>query len=131
MRVHHVGIATKSIEKTIEFLEGVAIINSRTEIVYDPLQDARLCMLQVEGMGQIELIEGKVVEKLLKKQINLYHICYEVEDIKKEKQRWIAKGALLVSDEKCAVLFDDRKVVFLMSNIGMVELLESGDNNEN
>lgn len=126
MKLHHVGIATDSIDELIEFLEKVTVIVNRTDKIYDPLQDAWLCMLELEGSGRLELIEGNAVNRFVKKHMNLYHTCYEVEDIGQEKEKWIANGAVLVSDEKEAVLFDNRKVVFLMSQIGMVELLESG-----
>lgn len=127
MKLHHVGIATDNIDKTIEFLQNLTVIVNQTEKIYDPLQDAWLCMLELEGSGRLELIEGNAVSRFVKKHINLYHTCYEVADIEEEKRKWIANGAVLVSDEKSAVLFDNRKVMFLMSQIGLVELLESGD----
>lgn len=130
MKLHHVGIATDNIDKTIEFLGTVTAIKNRTEKIYDALQDAWLCMLELEGSGRVELIEGNAVNSFVKKHINLYHTCYEVANVAREKERWIASGAVLVSDEKSAILFNNRKVVFLMSQIGLVELLELGDKNE-
>lgn len=126
MKLHHVGIATDNIDELIKFLEKVTVIVDRTDKIYDPLQDAWLCMLELAGSGRLELIEGNAVKRFVKKHMNLYHTCYEVEDIRLEKEKWITNGAVLVSDEKEAILFDNRKVVFLMSQIGMVELLESG-----
>ena len=72
----------------------------------------------------MELISGKQVENLLKKRITYYHICYEVENITEEKEKLIKNGAFLLSDEKEAVLFSNRKVCFLMTSYGMIELVE-------
>lgn len=125
MRLHHIGIATVNIDETISFIETISEVRSKSEIVYDALQDASLCMLELQDGSRIELVMGKAVEKFLKKRISLYHTCYEVLDITQEKENFVKNGALIVSDEKEAVLFGNRKVVFLMTKIGLIELVES------
>ena len=124
MKFHHIGVCCKNIEKEIKNIEKIHSVKSISNIVYDEKQEAELCMLEIEDGLKIELISGKQVENLLKKRMTYYHICYEVEDISIEKERLIKAGAYLVSDEKEAILFSDRKVCFLLVSYGLIELVE-------
>ena len=124
MKFHHIGVCCKNIEKEIKNIEKIHSVKSISNIVYDEKQEAELCMLEIEDGLKIELISGKQVENLLKKRMTYYYICYEVENISIEKERLIKAGAYLVSDEKEAILFSDRKVCFLLVNYGLIELVE-------
>lgn len=124
MKFHHIGVCCKNIEKEIKNIEKIHSVKSISNIVYDEKQEAELCMLEIEDGLKIELISGKQVENLLKKRMTYYHICYEVENINIEKERLIKAGAYLVSDEKEAILFSDRKVCFLLVSYGLIELVE-------
>lgn len=124
MKFHHIGVCCKDIRKEIENIQKIHRVKSISEVVFDKKQEAELCMLEVEDGLKIELISGKQVENLLKKRITYYHICYEVEDLSEEKARLLLEGAFLVSDEKEAILFEDRKVCFLLVSYGLIELVE-------
>lgn len=127
MKFHHVGIATKNIEETKNKISKMMNIIEESEIIFDELQDARLCMLSLDNNFKIELIEGNVVSNFVKKRNYLYHTCYSVSDINKTIEKLVLDGALLISAEKPAILFDGKKVAFLMTDIGIVELLEESD----
>lgn len=124
MKMHHIGIATGDIQKMQQYLQNIAEVSSIGPTVYDGKQDAFLCMVTLMDGTMIELIAGKVVEKLVKKRNFLYHICYEVEDIEKKIGQLVENGAMVISEPKEAILFDERKVAFLMTDMGMIELLE-------
>ena len=124
MKFHHIGVCCKNIEKKKKNIEKIHSVKSISNIVYDEKQEAELCMLEIEDGLKIELISGKQVENLLKKRMTYYHICYEVENINIEKEKLIKAGAYLVSDEKEAILFSDRKVCFLLVSYGLIELVE-------
>ncbi|MCF2674687.1 VOC family protein [Fusobacterium varium] len=124
MKFHHIGICCKNIKEEIENIKKIHQVKSVSKVIYDKKQEAELCILEIEDGLKIELIAEKQVENLLKKKITYYHICYEVENITKEKEKLIKNGAFLLSDEKEAVLFSNRKVCFLMTSYGMIELLE-------
>ena len=117
MKFHHIGICCKNIEKKINSIE-------KTEIIYDPLQDANLCMLTLEDGTNLELVSGKVVEIFLKKKIDYYHICYEVANIEEELEKICSNGGVQISEVKPAILFNNRRVVFLKVDYGIIELLE-------
>ncbi|GAA6323873.1 VOC family protein [Fusobacterium ulcerans] len=124
MKFHHIGICCKNIKEEIENIKKIHQVKSVSEVIYDKKQEAELCILEIENGLKMELISGKQVENLLKKRITYYHICYEVENITEDKEKLIKNGAFLLSGEKEAVLFSNRKVCFLMTSYGMIELVE-------
>lgn len=124
MKFHHIGIATENIESLIEYLKQILNIKDISETVYDKNQEANLCMLTLEDGTKLELVSGKVVEKIVKKRQFLYHTCYETNDINKEIEKLQKLDSFLVSEPKEAILFKNKKVAFLMTNIGLVELVE-------
>jgi len=124
MRFHHIGIATADIPKMQEYLGKFASISHITDTVYDEQQDASLCMVTLKDGTDIELISGHQVERLVKKRNFLYHTCYEVADIEQKIADFVENGAMLVSEPKPAILFDNKRVAFLMTELGLVELVE-------
>lgn len=124
MRIHHVGIICKNIEKSvIDYKKNFEVIDT-SDIVYDPLQDARLCMIKTSTGLDVEFISGNQVENLKKRGVNYYHLCYEVDDLEVAIARFESNGAVIVSQPKPAILFKNRRVAFLMLNSGLIELVE-------
>ena len=124
IKFHHIGIATENIESTIKYLKEIMSIKNISEKVYDRNQDANLCMLTLEDGTKIELISGKIVEKIVKKRQFLYHTCYETENITEEIEKLKKLGGFIVSEPKEAILFNEKKVAFLMTDLGLMELVE-------
>ena len=125
MKFHHIGIATENIEDTIKYLKELFTIKEISETVYDKNQDANLCMIILEDGTNLELVSGNVVEKIVKKRQFLYHTCYETEYINKEIEKLQKLDGFLVSEPKEAILFKNKKVAFLMTNLGLMELVEA------
>ena len=67
-KFHHIGIACKNIEESFSFLSKVHTVMSRTETIFDPLQNVNLCMVTVEDGTKIELVSGSTVESFIKKR---------------------------------------------------------------
>ncbi len=125
MKFHHVGVACHNIKEEIESISKIHEVIEVSPIVYDTEQKAELCMLTtLEGVS-IELISGEQVANLLKKRITYYHLCFETEDIFAEINRLQDLGALLVSNPKPAILFNNKKVAFLYVSYGLIELVET------
>ncbi len=124
MKFHHIGIATDDIPSLIEKINKYFNLKNITDIVYDELQDGSLCMVTLDDGTNIELISGNIVENIVKKRRYLYHTCYSVEDIDSTIKSLISDGATLVSDTKEAILFDNKRVAFLMWDLGLIELVE-------
>ncbi|HXD77530.1 MAG TPA: VOC family protein [Puia sp.] len=123
MRLHHIGVACRDIEAEIEKLSQIHGIAARTEVVHDSVQDASLALLTMEDGTRIELVAGPRVETLVRKNIGLYHLCFEVVDLGAEIDRLVSAGAKLLAAPAPAVLFQGCEVAFLYVSYGIVELL--------
>lgn len=129
MKVHHYGVATKSIVKSVKAFESLGY-SSCSEVIFDPIQGVNLLFLKNENDHLIELVEAaqadNPVSKILAKAgTSLYHICYEVENILEsitvlKKQRF-----MVVLEPTPAIAFDNKKISFLYNPaLGLIELLE-------
>jgi methylmalonyl-CoA/ethylmalonyl-CoA epimerase len=121
VKFHHIGIATQNIDKTLDWLCGQFNVISISNKVYDNNQDACLQMIETVGVN-IELVSGNMVKRFIEKNITYYHVCYEVDDLEESIKTF--EKSIVISKPVKAILFDNRRVVFLMTPIGIVELLE-------
>jgi methylmalonyl-CoA/ethylmalonyl-CoA epimerase len=124
MKIHHIGIACTNIEEAIIDFGKIHTIISKSEIVFDPQQNAKLCMIKSDIGLDFEFIAGEQVVKLLKKGITYYHICYEVDNIDNTVEELKSKDAVIISEPKPAILFKNKRVAFLYLSYGLVELVE-------
>lgn len=120
MNFHHLGIATKDIKKTRKWIHRHFTIIHFSDIIYDPLQTAYLQLIETVDTV-FELVSGSVVDNFINNNISYYHVCYEVESIEKSIESF--EKSIVISPPKEAILFNNRKVAFLMTPIGIVELL--------
>lgn len=123
-KFHHIGMASKNIDDDVEkfksFFGDIKISNK----YYDPLQNAELCMINLNGIN-IELISGVPVMSFLQRRNRLYHLCFETKNITKSIDEFVSKGAILISEPKEDILFNGRKVAFiLLQDSTIIELLE-------
>ena len=82
MKVHHVGILVKNIEKSINIYEKLGYIRA-TDIVIDRIQINRIVFIESLDMTQwIELIEPIDTESSVYNfKKGYHHICYDVSDM--------------------------------------------------
>lgn len=123
MRLHHIGVACRDLEEEIDRLSRLHPVVGRTPVIEDRQQDATLALLTLADGTRIELVSGRQVETWVKRNIGLYHLCFEVDDLGAEIDRLVEEGAKLVVPPKPAVLFGGRKVAFLYVAYGLIELL--------
>ena len=114
------------INKTRESIKKLHDVVDDSDIVFDELQNASLCLLTLQDGTRLEIVAGPAVESYCKKNMTYYHICYEVDDLKRSIDDFVANGAMLVSSPKPAKLFNMKKVAFLYTTYGIIELLERG-----
>ena len=122
MKFHHLGVATQDLITSLNFIKSNFEEVKHTDIVYDRLQDARVIMVSTRDLS-IELVSGNIVKNIISKRQSYYHICYEVDDINMAINNF--DSSIVVSTPKEAILFNGRKVAFLLTPIGLVELIES------
>lgn len=122
MKFHHIGIATKNLETSLDFIKNNFEVINISEAIYDKSQNATLQIIETKDVN-IELVTGNIVQKIIDMKTTYYHICYEVENIDLAIKNF--QSAILISSPKPAKLFQNRLVAFLMTPIGLIELLNA------
>jgi len=121
----HLGIACDDMAACQNFIKGTMNVIAESETIFDENQNASVCLFTLSGGVQLELITGPVVTNLVKNGTTYYHTCYGVPDI--EQAIFFLKKehkASVISEIKPGKLFNGRRVVFLYTPIGIIELLE-------
>ena len=128
MKFHHVGITVEDIDSGLQMWKEIFIdVLEQLSVkkCFDPLQEIELCLFEV-GNLKIELVSGEKVKNFLRRGTKIYHICFEVDNLERKIENLINKGCILVSPPKPAVLFEGRRVAFLITPMGfLIELLEA------
>jgi methylmalonyl-CoA/ethylmalonyl-CoA epimerase len=117
-RLHHVGIAVRSIDEAIAGLQSIE----------DPIQGVRVAFADLAGLT-IELIEPasekSPIDQSLKKGIKLLHLCIAVPSLEVALDHCRKHGFRKISSAQPAVAFDMREIVWVFSTVfGLVELVE-------
>ena len=122
----HIGYITDHIEKTAEAFcllgyESGTIIN-------DDTQRTRICFLRKEGETTIELVEpyedNKTMQKMLKRGVSPYHVCYEVDDVFAAYEEMLDNDFTPLFKPVAAPAFNNRLICyFWKSNVGFIELV--------
>ncbi len=103
-RINHIGVISKSIEKSIAFYRDVM----GAEVIHEPFNmggpaGAMICFVET-GNSQIELIQPMTDDSPFHEFLARYptgtqhHICYEVPDIYEAKAYFESKGCRLLFD---------------------------------
>ena len=124
LKIHHVGIVCKNIEKAVNNYKKLYNVEAVSEIVHDELQNADLCILKTQTGLNVEFISGSQVTNLLKAKITYYHLCYSVANLEEAISYFENNGSVMVSAPKPAILFGGKRVAFLMTQTGLIELVE-------
>lgn len=130
-RLNHIGIATPSIEKTVEAYRQILDAEAIGEAFDLPPQGVRVCFIDAPNT-QIELIqpldETSPIANFLKKNPagGQHHLCFEVADMAAAVADLQAKGATLLGQPRIGA--HGTPVVFLhprdMGGV-LVELMET------
>ena len=128
MNFHHIGIATKSIDKTSKYYLEVGYYMSKQ--IFDPVQKVNIVFLSKKSMPMIELLEpacedSPVTKILMKSGVGPYHICYQVKDIYFAIDELKKKKYISLFNPVEAIALSMKKICFLFNkNIGLIELVE-------
>ncbi|KKK48839.1 hypothetical protein LCGC14_3141080 [marine sediment metagenome] len=121
MKLHHIGIAVKDIKKSIKHHEKVLGYKLSSEIVFDSIQKCNVAMLHHPDDNKvgIELVEpvgeDAPVVNHLKKNIHLYQLAYEVENIEEVLSKARQNGSIIISKPEPSVLFNQKKIAFIFT----------------
>ena len=100
-RLNHVGVATPSIEKSLELYRTMFAAEPHGAPFDLPAQGVRVCFVDTPN-SQIELIEplgpDSPIVKFLEKNPagGQHHVCFEASDIEQARAHFEAKGARIL-----------------------------------
>ena len=104
-RLNHVGVATPSIEKSVELYRnflGATQVHAPFDL---PAQGVRVCFVDTPN-SQVELIEplgeSSPIRRFLEKnpEGGQHHVCFEVPDIHAAKAELEGKGARVLGEPR-------------------------------
>lgn len=104
-RLNHVGVATPSIEKSLEIYRAMFDAEPSGKPFDLPAQGVRVCFIETPN-SQIELIEplgenSPIVKFLEKNPLGgQHHVCFEVSDIHSAKAEFEERGARVLSEPR-------------------------------
>ncbi len=124
MKFHHIGIACTDISYMMQYLKKLYGVSSILEKIFDERKGAELCMVILEDGTRIELVSGEIVEELVRSKNYQYHICYSTENMEEKISEFENYGAKVVSQPYPTKLFNGKRATFLLTKLGLVELLE-------
>ena len=128
-RFHHIGYAVKDIEASAKlYLEAGWLLS---EVVIDPIQNAKIAFLTKEGMPQIEFVapvdeKSPIVKTLEKSGNSPYHICYEVDNIDEAVADLLKQKYIKLFNPVPSVCIINKKICYLFNaQVGLIEIVEA------
>ena len=130
MKLHHIGIVVKNIQKSLGELTQYLDFESTTVPSLVGSQKVNICFLKTNNVF-LELIEpaeeNSPISNFIKKGGGFHHLCFEVVDIHLELEKMKKNGARIVVDVVKG--FEERLTAFVMldmknTNCNLIELAE-------
>ena len=98
MKLHHIGIVVKNIQKSLGELNQYLNFESTTVPSLVGSQKVNICFLKTNNVF-LELIEpaqeNSPISDFVKKKGGFHHLCFEVDDIHVELERMKKMGHVL------------------------------------
>ena len=131
MRFSHLGVAVSNMEEALSVYQEVFGYKVLSGPFDDPIQRVSVCFIGtgVPGDMTIEIVaplgEDSPVSKILAKGVDVYHVCYEIDDIDQALANVRAKGCIIVSKPVPAIAFGGRRIAwFYTPTRQLVEVVE-------
>jgi len=130
LKLHHIGIVVKNIQKSLGELNQYLNFESTTVPSLVGSQKVNICFLKTNNVF-LELIEpaqeNSPISDFVKKKGGFHHLCFEVDDIHTELEKMKKNGARVIVDVVKG--FEDRLTAFVMldmknTNCNLIELAE-------
>lgn len=130
MILDHVGIAVRSLDRSIEQWQTVFGYRQATEIVLNTRQKVRVVFLEKEGSLPVKLIEPadatSPAASLVHRGGGLHHLCFRAESVAAELARLEALGVRVISPPAPGEAFEGEPIAFLYAGDGLsVELIDT------
>jgi len=130
MILDHVGIAVRSIERSIEHWATVFGYEQATEIVTNTRQKVRVVFLERRGSLQVKLIEPtdstSPIHALAQRGGGLHHLCFRCESLGAEVARLEALGLRVLAPPQPGEAFGNENIAFVYAGDGLnIELIDT------
>ena len=128
MKIHHIGYAVKSIEKSLSVFQLLGFAKEGN-VTHDRKRNVKIQFIRNDDI-RFELVEpistNSPVSKLLDKNGSMpYHFCLFSNDIDLKIKILRKERFILLKNKETAPAIDNKSVVFLYhKEIGLIELLE-------
>ncbi len=129
LKVEHIGIAVRSLKESVPLFEKLLHSECyKTEQVAS--ENVSTAFFQ-KGETKVELLESTMEDGVISKFIDkkgegIHHIAFEVEDLRKEMDRLVKEGFILLNEEP-KIGADNKLVCFLhpkSTNSVLIELCQ-------
>jgi methylmalonyl-CoA/ethylmalonyl-CoA epimerase len=127
---HHFGVAVRDLQNAIPVFRNLFGYQLKSGPFDDPIQSVSVCFLsRGDGDPVLELVAplgpNSPIDRTLKKGGGIYHICYQVPDIRGAVEHLTGLGSFLLSGPVPAVAFGMREIAWLMTEADLlVELVQ-------
>lgn len=124
--LEHIGYVTDDIAQTAASFRMMGY--EADDIINDDTQRTRICFLRKPGEVNIELVEpyedNKTMQKMVKRGVTPYHICYMVDDIREAYEEMLDNDLTPLFKPVEAPAFGNRLICyFWKSEMGFIELV--------
>ena len=130
MILDHVGIAVRSIERSVEHWAEVFGYEQATEIVLNTHQKVRVVFLAKRESLPIKLIEPtdptSPIHAFTQRGGGLHHLCFRCESVDREVARLVALGLRVLAPPEPGEAFENQLIAFVYAGDGLnVELIDT------
>lgn len=127
MKLHHIGVATKNIDREFEIFKKLGY-KQCSDIFVDETQKIKGMFISADNQPCLELLENisddGPLTNHLKKGNKFYHFAYTTTDIEKDYNYLLSQGAVPVVKITKATYFE--RICFVMlKNMMLIELVEN------
>lgn len=128
MKIDHIGYAVKRIDRALRAFEKLGFVFE--PVIDDTNRNVKLAFGEKDGY-RIELVcpldykQASPVDPYLSNVVGTpYHICYQSDDLDKDVKQLERQGYKVVIEQRPAVAFGNRRVVFMMNiGFGLMEIV--------
>ena len=130
MILDHVGIAVRSIERSLEHWQTVFGYRQTTEIVSNTRQKVRVVFLDGPGSLQVKLVEptdaSSPIHAFTLRGGGLHHLCFRCESVSAELVRLEALGLRVIAPPQPGEAFGGERIAFIYAGDGLnIELIDT------
>ena len=124
MNFDHIGIVTKDLSFVVKNFKKNFNVTKISKIIIDKNLGIKLVFLNVQNITYeiiTPLTKISPINNVLKKNINIInHIAYKVKNFDKKITEYQKNGFFLINKPKKSIAFNNKRVVFFMSNMNFI-----------